>query len=195
MNSSERSTPRLHATFTLVEMMLVVMVIGVLVSIGFTTIREVQRNSQINQTATQIRNVYQAIEAFKAEQGIYPQPHRDGDIVKDEILAQIAKHYSYQTKELDPQGRLLDGYGNPLRYIYNKPTDHHGNTHETTDSDGDPLPSMDHEILVYSTGPDGKSGEESGAAEDDIYIAGDNTLRQGLGIDASSTATYGRTNN
>jgi type IV pilus assembly protein PilA len=81
MNSSPpRPPPRLHAAFTLVEIMIVVVIIGVLAALAIPAFQRVQQAAQTNRAISDFRVFTQAFETYASQVGTWP-PNASAGVV------------------------------------------------------------------------------------------------------------------
>jgi prepilin-type N-terminal cleavage/methylation domain-containing protein len=64
--------------FSIMELMVVIGIIAVLASVGLNTYSNVQRNARNTKRKTDLKEVYAALEAFRADNGRYPSTCTDG---------------------------------------------------------------------------------------------------------------------
>lgn len=140
-NKSQRLLRQEHG-FTLVEIMVVVVILGILAAIVMPKLLGRPEEARITQTKTQIRGIEQALGMFKLDNGFYPSTDQGLEaLVEVPSVGRIPKRYS------------KDGYLPKLpkdpwdnAYIYIAPGAH-----------GD--------YDLYSYGPDGESGGEGDNAD------------------------------
>jgi type IV pilus assembly protein PilA len=70
--SSPRPPPRLRAAFTLVEIMIVVVIIGLLAAIAIPAFQRVQQSAQSNRAINDFRVFSQAFETYATQNGGWP---------------------------------------------------------------------------------------------------------------------------
>lgn len=114
--------------FTLIELMTVIAIIALLAGIGFGTYVLVNQNTARNETKIIIENVQAQMEVLQNE-GI-TLPDGDGgessskaivDLLSEGLdgtpmIPEIDPDYEGKGKLVDSQGRLIDAWGNPIRY-------------------------------------------------------------------------------
>jgi prepilin-type N-terminal cleavage/methylation domain-containing protein len=72
MKTSHHPPPRRRAGFTLVEIMIVVIIIGLLAALAIPAISRVQRAAQNNRVANDLRVFAQAFETYVTQNGTWP---------------------------------------------------------------------------------------------------------------------------
>jgi general secretion pathway protein G len=77
MNSRQRTSARRRGGFTLIEVMLVVVIIGMLATLAIVNVPKYMKRSQINTVKGQIRSLSTAINAYYMEEGKYPSSLND----------------------------------------------------------------------------------------------------------------------
>ena len=63
-----------HKTFTLIEMLIVVVIIGILAAALVPRLQAVQARARDSKRKVDIRSVYNANEIYRLDYGLYPQP-------------------------------------------------------------------------------------------------------------------------
>ncbi len=131
--------------FTLIEILIVVGIIGLLASVLITNLIGRAGQARVDLTSTQIRQLEQALEMYKLDNGRYP--------TEEQGLAALVRAPSSEPipRRYNPGGyvkaeSITDPWG--MRYQYKKPGAH--NTH-----------SFD----LFSFGPDGVEGGEGESAD------------------------------
>jgi len=71
---------RSHAAFTLVEIMIVVVIIGLLAAIAIPAFKRVQESAQVNRAVNDFRVFSQAFETFATQNGTWP-PNASASVV------------------------------------------------------------------------------------------------------------------
>ena len=128
--------------FTLLEMLVVVLIIGMIVSVVVYNVAREPDKARVKMTASQISNFETALQAYKLENGHYPSTEQG-------LEALVEK----------PSGFPDPKHWGPERYL-NKtkiPLDKWGNEYVYT-NDG-------REYLIISYGADGEQGGEDVAAD------------------------------
>ncbi len=132
--------------FTLIEIMVVVVIIGLLVAIVSTRIMVQYEKAKVTQTRIQIRNLEQALKLFKLDCGFYPSTEQGlKALVEKPTVGKIPTSYDeggYLEKGKVP----LDAWVNPFIYL---------------------SPGLYGEFDIISLGRDGKEGGEG--FDEDIY--------------------------
>lgn len=153
--SHRRASRRLGA-FTLVEVMVTVVVIGVIAGIVLAAAGGVQKKAARDQTKAEIKMICVALEGFKATTGAYPA--MSGNFSTN-FYANLTNFLSWKTNQIRGTGTnlaILDPYGNAYRYR-SPPV---SSTTMLSDS-----------FEVWSAGPNARSDFDSGATS-----AGTNSL-------------------
>lgn len=131
--------------FTLLEILVVVMIIGLLSTILVTNLVGRSVDAQIQLTATQVRQIEQALEMYRLDAGRYPTSEQGlGALVREPGSDPRPRRYppgGYMRSK-----SLTDPWGNP--YQYRVPGDHNG-----------------HSFDLFSFGPDGVEGGEGSDAD------------------------------
>ena len=108
---------RRRSGFTLVEIMVVVVIIGLLAGIAGPQIMARLEEAKRTTARTQIRNFEQALDMYRLHNSIYPTTQQGLEaLVRIPTIAPIPKRYS---KEWYAKEIPLDPWGNP--YIYRSP--------------------------------------------------------------------------
>ena len=106
--------PCRNAAFTLVELMVVIIIIGVLAAIVVPSYLHYAEKARINATKAQINEIENALAGFKLESSRYPS--------SDEGLAALVSKPSSFTGDWPKEGFMpevpKDGWGNDFVYIY-----------------------------------------------------------------------------
>ena len=142
--------------FTLVEVMVTVVVIGVIAGIVLAAAGGVQKKAARDQTKAEIKMICVALESFKANHGAYPA--MSGNFSTN-FYASLTNFLSWKTNQIRGIGTnqaILDPYGNAYRY--RSPA-----VSSTT--------MLDDSFEVWSAGPNGRSDYDSG-----LKNAGANSL-------------------
>lgn len=67
--------------FTLIELMLVIVIMGILISLGLTSFTSTNRKNRDNRRKGNLRSITIALEAFYNDKGKYPSGNSAGDIL------------------------------------------------------------------------------------------------------------------
>ncbi len=130
-----RGLMRRRSGFTLIEIMVVVVILGLLAALVVPRIGPQVAEAQRTAAQTQIRSLEDALEMYRLHNGFYPSTQQGLDaLVKAPSTSPVPKRYAeggYIKKVPD------DPWGNP--YIYRNDNGH---------------------IRIISTGPDGEEGGE-----------------------------------
>ena len=130
-----RALLRRRSGFTLIEIMVVVVILGLLAALVVPRIGPQVAEAQRTAAQTQIRSIEDALEMYRLHNGFYPTTQQGLEaLVKAPTTSPVPKRYAdggYMKKIPD------DPWGNP--YIYRN---------------------RDGRIQVISTGPDGEEGGE-----------------------------------
>lgn len=100
--------------FTILEMLLVVVVIGLLVAIIFSTIAGVRRNERNQERRRDIQDVYQQLEAYYVEDAKYPTL---ADMNSTSWLAVNMKTLNKESLR-DPSSKSYDLVATPMKDAY-----------------------------------------------------------------------------
>ena len=132
--------------FTLIEIMVVVVIIGLLVAIVSPRLMVQYEKAKVVQTSTQIRNLEQALNLFKLSCGFYPSTEQGlKALIEKPTVGRIPENYDeggYLEKGRVP----WDAWGNSFIYL---------------------CPGIQGDYDIISLGRDGKEGGEGFDA--DIY--------------------------
>lgn len=131
--------------FTLVEIMVVLAILVLLVALVGPRVLKTQDKADVKITQTQISNIEQSLDFYKADVRTYPSSE-EGLAALLKKPADEARGQNWAGPYLDEEALPVDPWGNPFRYEY-PPT--HG---VSTDKPN-----------LWSAGPDGKD-----ETEDDI---------------------------
>ena len=119
--------------FTLVELMLVVTIIGILAALVIPRIAGRSEQARVTAAHADIfGGIKTALDAFEVDNGYYPKSLQD-------LLQQPSNAKNWHGPYLDKMPE--DPWGNPYVYVY--PGRHNSGSYD-----------------LYSTGPDGKAGDE-----------------------------------
>ncbi len=128
--------------FTLIEILIVVGIIGLLASVLVTNLIGRAGQARVDLTATQVRQLEQALEMYKLDNGHYP--------TEEQGLAALVREPSGEPapRRYNPGGyvkrdSITDPWG--MRYEYKKPGTHNA-----------------HSFDLFSVGPDGTAGGGEG---------------------------------
>ena len=131
--------------FTLIEILIVVGIIGLLASVLITNLIGRAGQARVDLTSTQIRQLEQALEMYKLDNGRYPTEEQGlAALVREPSSAPIPRRYN-------PGGYLkADSITDPwgMRYQYKRPGVHNA-----------------HSFDLFSVGPDGVEGGEGESAD------------------------------
>lgn len=140
--------------FSLVEVMVTVLVIGIVAGIVLAAAGGVQKKAARDQTKAEIRSLGVALERYKATHGAYPSAPSITN-----FYGQLTNVLSWRTNQIRGTGTnltLLDPYGYPYRYRSPAVS----STTMLSDS-----------FEIWSAGPNGRSDYDTGATN-----AGTNSL-------------------
>ncbi len=126
--------------FTLLEILIVVMIVGLLMSFVATRFLSRTTEAKIQLAETQLRQLQQALELYKLDNGRYPTHEQGLDALVHEPTSEpLPKHYPaggyLETKQLQ------DPWQNPVQYLF--PGEHNAHSYD-----------------LFSFGPDGTEGGE-----------------------------------
>lgn len=127
------SKSKLTRAFTLVEIMLVVVIIGILAALVIPKIAG--KSEEARETAAHADiygGIKSALDEYDVDNGFYPSSLQD-------LLQQPRNARNWHGPYLDPPKLPVDPWGNP--YLYANPGKHNPTTYD-----------------LWSAGPDGKSG-------------------------------------
>lgn len=102
-------------SFTLIELMLVVAVIGVVAGIVLAAAGGVQKKAARDQTLAEIRTMSLAIERYRSDNGFFPTSSMSSTV----LYRYISNYMTFRTNQLTGQGistQILDPYGMAYRY-------------------------------------------------------------------------------
>jgi general secretion pathway protein G len=128
------------AGFTLLEILIVVMIVGLLMSFVATRFLSRTTEAKIQLAETQLRQLQQALELYKLDNGRYPTAEQGLDALVHEPAAEP------RPKRYPPGGylegkQLRDPWDNPVQYLI--PGQHNAHSYD-----------------LFSYGPDGTEGGE-----------------------------------
>ena len=136
---------RRTAGFTLIEIMIVVMIVGLLMATIATQLIGRAQQAQIDIAATQVRQLEQALELYKLDNGRYPTTDQGLEALIQKPTGDPApRRWSpggYARRE-----QMNDPWGTPFQY--RAPGDRNARTFD-----------------LYSYGPDGEEGGDEDAAD------------------------------
>lgn len=127
------SNPKYQRGFTLLEIMVVIVILGLLVSIVAPNILQNQDRAMVEKARADIAVLEQALDMYKLDNFVYPTTDQGLDaLVEKPDLAPEPKNY----RENGYVKRLpKDPWGNPYRYI--RPGEHGPYDLYSTGADGD----------------------------------------------------------
>jgi general secretion pathway protein G len=102
---------RAKRAFTLIELLLVLVILGILAAVVVPKFTDRTRQAQIAKARTDIKAMEDAIEAFNVDNGRYPTPDEGINILVDNISDLQGWHGPYIKYQLDP-------WGNNYQYVY-----------------------------------------------------------------------------
>jgi len=119
-----RTTPRRHHAFTLVELLLVLVILGILAAIVIPKFSGRTKQAQIAAAQTQISNFKTALDAFEVDNGSYPKG-KNGliDLIQ---VPRDAQNWKGPYIQADSVPR--DPWGN--EYIYECPGRHNPSSYD-----------------------------------------------------------------
>ena len=128
--------------FTLIEIMVVVVILGILAAIVVPRLLDEPEKARRTAAATQIRSFEEALGIFKLENGFYPSTEQGlQSLVTKPIVGRIPNRY----KEGGYIRKIpLDPWGQPYLYLY---------------------PGVHGDLDLFSYGPDGETGGEGENAD------------------------------
>jgi len=107
---------RRQAGFTLIEIMVVIVILGLLAALVVPRLVGRTEEAKRTQTRVQIKNIQQAIELFKLDNGFYPSTEQALDaLVRMPETGRIPKNYR-KGGYLDRVPK--DPWGNPFVYVF-----------------------------------------------------------------------------
>jgi general secretion pathway protein G len=126
---------KLRRAFTLVEMMLVVVIIGILAALVIPKIAGNSERARVTAAMADIRGgIKSALDQYDVDMGHYPSSLQD-------LLTQPRDASNWHGPYFDPPQLPVDPWGHP--YIYSYPGKHNPSGYD-----------------LWSAGPDGKSGTD-----------------------------------
>lgn len=131
LQTKVRKEYRRKRGFTLVELMLVIVILGILAAAAVNTFTGVSEDARITRAKTDIQTIQTAVRMFELEMGSFPTD----DEGIDELTNQTEDHKAYLDK------LPLDPWGNPYNY------------REESEND-QPFPD------IWSNGKDGEEGTD-----------------------------------
>lgn len=72
MNKNSSLKTKLHKGFTLIELLIVISIIGILVALVSASFLTAQKNARDSRRKTDLEQIRQALESYRAENGSYP---------------------------------------------------------------------------------------------------------------------------
>jgi general secretion pathway protein G len=162
IDAATRRKLRMHAGFTLIEILLVIVILLLLASALVVFLLPQQEGAERNTTRLLLSNVATALDTYRLNIGRYPS-EQDGGLT---ALMTKPNYENPRTGEkwqgpyLKPGTRLEDPWGNPLRYEF---------VDKTLTAD-DPQAQSGPPYKLFSIGPDGQP-----ETDDDIKLMPDET--------------------
>ena len=128
---------RAQKAFTLVELLLVLVILGVLAAIVLPKFSGISERSRVTATQTQLSTFKTALDAFEVDMGFYPK----GKSGLVDLIQQPRDAKNWHGPYLQSDAIPKDPWGND--YIYECPGRHNPSFYD-----------------LYSAGPDGRTGNE-----------------------------------
>jgi len=141
--------PRGAPSFTLVELMVVVAVIGIIAGIVLAAAGGAQKKAARDQAKAEIQSFCVALEKYRADSGTYPGATNYAEMTTT-LYRSLTNYMSFRTNQLSGSGTntmVLDTYGYPYRYRSPSRV-------STT--------MLSESFEIFSVGADGKSDLDSG---------------------------------
>jgi general secretion pathway protein G len=135
------NNPRRKAGFTLIELLTVMTIIGILAGLIVGASKYALTRSRRSSAAGRIATMETALEDYKADKGVYPNPSGGGSTVLYNELSGTTggkKYFNFTPVEIS-KAKIFDSFGNEYQYVI-------PGTHNTATYD------------LWSYGPDGPSG-------------------------------------
>lgn len=102
------------SSFTLVEILVVVAVIGVLAGLVLAAAGGAQKKAARSQAQAQIRTMMVALERYRSDRGAYPEAIT---FSRTALYTNLTNYMSFQNSQTNSAGEVLDPYGvEPYRY-------------------------------------------------------------------------------
>jgi general secretion pathway protein G len=121
------STHRQQAGFTLIEIMLVVVIIGILMTVVVVKFGGRQEEARINAARADIKNYSTALDLFELDNGFYPSTEQGLQaLISRTSIA--PEPINWKGPYLQTQTLRSDPWGNP--YVYKFPGDHVANSYD-----------------------------------------------------------------
>jgi prepilin-type N-terminal cleavage/methylation domain-containing protein len=145
-NTQIKILKKIRSGFTLVELMVVVVVIGVIAGIVMAAAGGVQKKAARDQAKAEIKTILVGLERFRAAKGGYPIPTPNPSSTA--LLTNLTNFMAIRTNQISGQ-QILDPYGYPYWYrlVTNSTSAGAGTVNMTSES-----------VEVWSVGPNAKSG-------------------------------------
>ncbi|OEY67545.1 type II secretion system major pseudopilin GspG [Marinobacter sp. X15-166B] len=146
MTNIKHSYKYAHRGFTLIEIMVVMVILGLLVAIVAPNIMGRSDQAKVTVSKTQMRNIANALDLYRLDNSHYPSTQQG--------LEALVRRPSGnpEPKNWNPDGYLKsvpeDAWGNPYQYI---------------------SPGVEGPYDLYSYGSDGREGGEGDAADISIW--------------------------
>ena len=121
------NTRRHQAGFTLIEIMLVVVIIGILMTVVVVKFGGRQEEARVNASKADIKNYSTALDLFELDNGFYPSTEQGLQALITQPTVAPAP-INWKGPYLQTQNLRPDPWGNP--YVYKYPGDHVANSYD-----------------------------------------------------------------
>lgn len=112
------SLKRKESGFTIVELLIVIVVIGILAALVVTTFSGIQRKARNSERQTDINAVASQLEAYHAQNGKYPTLANVQDNATDTGFVKTQLKGLDRTALFDPKGTTTNIAGTPAANVY-----------------------------------------------------------------------------
>lgn len=106
-----------HSGFTLIELMVVIVILGILAAIIAPRLVGRTDDARVTQAKIQIKNFETALKLFKMDNGFYPSTEQGLEsLITEPTIGRIPKNYR-KSGYLEQKKLPIDPWGNPYVYI------------------------------------------------------------------------------